>query len=109
VALTASEMPEGIRQIRDFIAKKWNDGDTEWIWVNTADHEGLSLGAYSIALEGVYEWPMWYQQLKYEGKAPDPKGWHIECLNGWCLAVYPESPPEDDSDDYIWDRPVYMD
>ncbi len=115
MALTDSEMPEGIRQIRDYVAKTWNDGDTRDIWVNTADHEELSRGAYSIALEGAYEWPFEYQDQKHEGKAPDPDGWYIECLNGWCLAAYPTDSPvademDDDTwDDNIWGRPAYMD
>jgi hypothetical protein len=116
VALADSEMPDGIREIRDFVAKTWNDGDIEWIWVNAADHEQLSRGAYSVALEGAYEWPFQYQELKHEGKAPSPDGWNIECLNGWCLAVYPDKPPDDEDedsreefDDYLWDRPAYMD
>lgn len=94
MSLRDAEIPEGIRDIRDFVARTWNDGDTEWIFVNAHQHEGLSEGAYSIALEGAYEWPMRYQELRHESKAPDPDGWYIECLNGWCLAVYPDRPDD---------------
>ena len=106
MALADGEMPDGIREIRDFVARTWNDGDTEWIFVNTHEHEELSPGAYSIALEGAYEWPMQYQDLQYQGKAPSPAGWDIQIMTGWCLAVYPKQP--DDLDDFIWDRPLHM-
>ena len=115
MALSTAEMPDGIREIRDFVARTWNSGDTEWIFVNTADHEELSQGAYSVALEGSYEWPFQYQELKHKGEAPSPEGWHIECLNGWCLAVYPDGPGEDGTmtdeewDDALWERPADMD
>lgn len=111
MALADSEMPAGIREIRDYVASTFNAGSTRDIWVNTHDHEELSPGAYSIALEGCYEWPFAYQEAKHEGKAPSPDGWYIECLNGWCLAVYPDKSPEqldDEWDDNIWGRPAYM-
>lgn len=90
MALADNDIPAELRKVRDFIAKAFNGGDTRDIWVNTADHEQLSEGAYSIALEGAYEWPFQYQELRYKGEAPDPRGWYLECLNGWCLAAYPE-------------------
>lgn len=109
MALADSEIPAELLKVRNFIAETFNGGNTRDIWVNTADHEQLSEGAYSIALEGAYEWPILYQELRYEGKAPDPKGWYLECKNGWCLAAYPEHQETDEEfDDYLWERPAYM-
>lgn len=54
-------------------------------------HEGLSAGAWSIAHEGgQYDWPYLYTEAAYAGTVPEtPRGWHLEAVNGCCLAAYP--------------------
>lgn len=51
-------------------------------------HEQLSRGAWSIALEGDYEWPHHFTAWAAAGGAT-PAGVHLEVYTGWCLALYP--------------------
>ena len=88
-----NEVPAELLPIRDYIAERFG-ASTEDILIGDAAHEGQSEGCYSIALEGCYEWPMWFLQDLNEGKVQAPKGWGFDCLTGWALSAYPDEPFE---------------
>jgi len=53
-------------------------------------HECLSAGAYSLALEGAYEWPFEVHPA-YSGKGIGPTdGVTLSVPNGWRMDLYPE-------------------
>ncbi|QDP44271.1 hypothetical protein KGG70_gp13 [Streptomyces phage Celia] len=52
------------------------------------DHEGLSEGSWSIALEGAGEWPMAVADRQFEEPDWLPEGVFVEPIASWCLGVY---------------------
>src|SRR4051812_17756667 len=51
-------------------------------------HENLGAGAYSLALEGDYEWPYGIADHIAAAGLTTP-GAFLEPLTGWCLGIYP--------------------
>ncbi|WJN63324.1 hypothetical protein [Streptomyces phage phiScoe54] len=59
-------------------------GDPSAFTLYDADHEEMAPGTWSIAEEGIYDWPMEAWQI--EGM---PSGVFLEPRNGWSLGIYP--------------------
>ncbi|WJN62693.1 hypothetical protein [Streptomyces phage phiScoe10] len=53
-----------------------------------ADHEGLSEGSWSIACEGLEDWPHAVTDRIYFHPDEFPEGVYLEPIAGWCLGVY---------------------
>jgi hypothetical protein len=62
--------------------------DAGYFFLADHDHEGLSEGAWSLALEGHPEWV--FEVTEKAGSEPEwLPGVFLEPVTSWCLGIYP--------------------
>ena len=66
-------------------AEEWSEG----LFLADHNHECLSEGAYSLALEGAYDWP--FRVGRIERDAFRTFGMHVEVGTGWRMDLYPNA------------------
>ncbi|WLW38617.1 hypothetical protein [Streptomyces phage Verabelle] len=62
--------------------------DAGYFFLADHNHEGLSEGAWSLALEGAGEWV--FEVSEKAGREPEwLPGVFLEPVTSWCLGIYP--------------------
>ena len=81
----ASVPPPAVEAVVDAIVKQF-----PWMDLFVADHNhgDASEGAWSIAYEGHYDWPVEFTAAQHRVRTA-PASMFLEPIAGWCLGVYP--------------------
>ncbi len=75
--------------VRKFVAAHFGLEESDFFLADHT-HEGLSPGAWSLAMEGWDDWSLRISALQWQEGSGVPQDVFLEPIASWCLGIYPK-------------------